>query len=149
MMKCTEVWAGGSCSGNPGPGGWAAIIRKLGNELVIMGKKSHTTNNEMELLATINAMELIELGESAIVYSDSKYVVDGMTKWVNGWINRGWVTATKQPVKNADLWKRLLKLDGVRDIKYMWIKGHTTTEIHYVNNLAKDQSKSFVESKEL
>ena len=124
-MKTVTLYTDGACSGNPGPGGWGAILEYLGHEKELSGGEDNTTNNSMELTAVI--MGLSALKESCIVelYSDSKYVIDGLQKgWAASWQKRGWIKSDKKPALNPDLWERLLELTAKHEMHYHWVKGH-------------------------
>ena len=124
-MKTVEIYTDGACSGNPGPGGWGAILRYKSAERELSGGEARTTNNRMELLGVIRALEALK--ESCIVelWSDSKYVIDGLEKgWAAGWKKRGWVKSDKKPALNVDLWERLLELTGKHEMRYHWVRGH-------------------------
>jgi ribonuclease HI len=124
MMKKVEIYTDGACKGNPGPGGWGAILRMGRHEKEISGGERDTTNNRMELTAAIRALEaLIEPCEIAL-HSDSKYVLDGITKWVHGWQRNGWKNASKQPVRNADLWHELIAAAKPHRVDWIWVRGH-------------------------
>lgn len=128
-MKTVTIYTDGACSGNPGPGGWGAILAYQGRELELSGGAPETTNNRMELMAVIEALG--RLKEPCIVelYSDSKYVVDALEKgWVWGWKRRGWTKADKKPALNVDLWEALLPLVQRHDMRYHWVKGHAQNE---------------------
>ena len=119
-----EIFTDGACSGNPGPGGWGAILRYRGTEREINGGEANTTNNRMEMMAAIQAVEALRRPSRIILYTDSKYLSDGITKWIHGWKRRGWKTAGKKPVKNQDLWQRLDNATAGHDIEWRWVKGH-------------------------
>ena len=121
-----EICCDGSCIGNPGPGGWAAVIQEDdGSPRVLSGGEPHTTNNRMELLAVIRALEALDPETPALVLCDSRYVVNGINVWIQGWKARGWKTAANKPVKNADLWKRLDALRAARPaVRFDWVAGH-------------------------
>jgi len=120
-----EIFTDGACSGNPGPGGWGALLRYDGHEKELSGFEPATTNNRMELMAAIVALEQLKRGVTAIVHTDSRYLHDGITLWLPRWKARGWKTADKKPVKNADLWRRLeTALEGHR-VAWQWVRGHT------------------------
>jgi len=119
-----EVYADGACKGNPGPGGWGALLVEGGRERELFGGEPATTNNRMELTAVIRALEALAPGAPVRLYTDSQYVQKGMTEWIAGWKRRGWRTADKSPVKNDDLWKRLDALAQGRRIEWHWVKGH-------------------------
>ena len=124
-MKTVTIYTDGACSGNPGPGGWGAILRYGTHEKEISGGDPMTTNNKMELLGVISALELLKERCQVELYSDSKYVIDGITKgWARGWKARGWKKADKSPAKNPELWDRLLNLLDQHDVSFHWVKGH-------------------------
>ena len=128
-MKTVTIYTDGACSGNPGPGGWAAILEYNGAEKMISGGDESTTNNRMELTAVIEA--LLALKEPCVVelYSDSKYVIDALEKgWAWGWRKKGWVKSDKKPALNPDLWEMLLGLVSQHELHYHWVKGHETNE---------------------
>jgi len=118
------IYTDGACSGNPGPGGWGAIMRWNGTEKELKGGEPDTTNNRMELMAAIQALEALNRGVTADLYTDSTYVQKGITEWIHGWKKRGWKTAAKKPVKNEDLWRRLDEAISGHDVKWHWVKGH-------------------------
>jgi ribonuclease HI len=125
-VAIVEIYADGACRGNPGPGGWAALLICDGREKEIYGAEPHTTNNRMELTAVINALEALKKkGTSACMYTDSQYVIKGIEEWVGGWKARGWRTADKKPVKNQDLWERLDALAVLHDLEWHWVRGHS------------------------
>ena len=128
MEKKVTIYTDGACSGNPGKGGWAAIIIENEKEKVISGSEPLTTNNRMELSAVINALKEITLTEISI-YTDSKYVKNGIESWIKNWKMNGWMTASKQPVKNKDLWLELDTLVSEKKIEWKWVKGHSNN--HY------------------
>lgn len=138
-MKEVKIWADGSCRGNPGVGGWAALIRRGRNDVTIVGKNSKTTNNQMELNAVIGALEMINDGENVTVYSDSQYVVSGITSWIKGWKKNGWISKTGM-VANRPLWEKLDSLVQKYNVQFQWVRGHSNYEIDYVDGLAKKQS---------
>ena len=124
-MKEVTIYTDGACSGNPGPGGWGAILQYGAHTKEISGGDPHTTNNKMELLGVISALELLREPCCVELYSDSKYVIDGITKgWARGWKARGWKKADKTPAKNPELWDRLLVLLDQHDVRFHWVKGH-------------------------
>jgi ribonuclease HI len=122
-----QIACDGSCLGNPGPGGWAAVIlTENGKEQVLSGGEPNTTNNRMELTAAIRAVEAVPEGTAATLYCDSQYVVKGITEWLPAWVRRGWRTAGRQPVKNADLWQRLAAARARRPaVRFQWVRGHS------------------------
>lgn len=144
-MKRVTIYTDGACSGNPGPGGWGAILEWNGVEKELSGGENPTTNNRMELLAVIAALE--KLNQSCVVelYSDSKYVIDSLTKgWLDSWIKNGWRKADKKPVLNVDLWERLLPLLSKHEVHYHWVKGHAENEKNNrCDQMAVAESKKF------
>ena len=124
-MKQVTIYTDGACSGNPGPGGWAAILQYGARQKEISGGEARTTNNRMELTAVIEALSLLKEPCIVDLWSDSKYVIDGLEKgWAKGWKARGWKKADKKPALNPDLWDRLLALTEVHSLRYHWVKGH-------------------------
>ena len=123
-MKHVEIFTDGACSGNPGPGGWGAILRWNGSEKELSGGDAETTNNRMELMAAISALEALKESVTADLFTDSSYVRDGIGKWMFGWKKNGWKTADKKPVKNAELWQRLDAANKRHKVDWHWIKGH-------------------------
>ena len=124
-MKEVTIYTDGACSGNPGPGGWGAVLCYKGTEKELSGGEAMTTNNRMELTAAVSALKALKEPCRVYLYSDSKYLVDSLMKgWVIAWKKRGWVKADKKPALNADLWQELLRLDKVHEITYHWVKGH-------------------------
>ena len=118
----------GACSGNPGPGGWGAILSYGEHEKELSGGESHTTNNRMELMGAIAALEALKKPSTVELHTDSKYVHDGISKWIHGWKRNGWKTADKKPVKNMDLWQRLDKAVQQHEVHWRWVKGHAGHE---------------------
>lgn len=128
-MKHIEIYTDGACSGNPGPGGWGAVLRYNGAEKEISGGESMTTNNRMELMAVISALSILKEPCEVELYSDSKYVIDALSKgWAVSWRARGWKKADKKPALNIDLWERLLVLCERNEMHYHWVKGHAENE---------------------
>lgn len=123
-LKHIELFTDGACLGNPGPGGWAALLRYNGTEKQISGAEAHTTNNRMELQAVIEGLRTLKQPCSVKVTSDSQYVLKGLQEWMKGWKARGWKTADKKPVKNQDLWMMLDEEMQKHSITYVWVKGH-------------------------
>jgi ribonuclease HI len=123
-VKQVEIFTDGACSGNPGPGGWGAILRYGETERELSGGEDHTTNNRMELMAAISALEALKTPCKVILNTDSSYLKDGITKWIKNWKRNGWRTASKDPVKNAELWQRLEAALGRHEIHWKWVKGH-------------------------
>jgi ribonuclease HI len=118
------IYADGACKGNPGPGGWGALLTWNGHERELFGGEPATTNNRMELLAVIRALEALSRSTQVAVYTDSQYVHKGITEWLAAWKRRGWLTADKKPVKNADLWKQLEAQAARHQVRWHWVKGH-------------------------
>ncbi len=134
-----KIYTDGSCLGNPGKGGWAAIIIKDGKRTHIKGSKKNATNNQMELLATIKALNKISKGNKIQIFTDSKYVKSGITEWIHNWKKNGWKTSNKQPVKNKELWTELDILTSKFEIKWSWVKAHSTDQLNNdVDLLAKE-----------
>ena len=128
-MKQIEIYTDGACSGNPGPGGWGAVLRYNGREKEISGGEAQTTNNRMELTAVIAALECLKEPCTVELYSDSKYVIDALSKgWAMSWRKKGWIKSDKKPALNVDLWERLLKLTEAHEMRYHWVKGHADNE---------------------
>ena len=123
-MSTVEIFTDGACSGNPGPGGWGAILRFGDVERELCGGEPETTNNRMELMAAIQALEALKRPVEVDLYTDSIYVRDGITKWIHNWKSNGWKNASKKAVKNADLWQRLDAALGAHQIRWHWVKGH-------------------------
>ncbi|OOZ16373.1 ribonuclease HI [Solemya velum gill symbiont] len=124
MKTDVEIFTDGACKGNPGPGGWGALLRYGSEEKELYGGEAETTNNRMELTAVIRALEVLKRKVSVAVTTDSVYVRDGITKWIHNWKRNGWKTAQKKAVKNADLWKELDELAQQYEIEWHWVKGH-------------------------
>ena len=119
-----EIYSDGACRGNPGPGGWGAVLRFNGTEKELFGGEAATTNNKMELTAVIRALEALTRPSKVHVYTDSQYVQKGIKEWIHGWKRNGWKTAAKEPVKNKELWIELDALRGKHEIEWHWVKGH-------------------------
>ncbi|MDP2825328.1 MAG: ribonuclease HI [Sulfuritalea sp.] len=119
-----EIFTDGACSGNPGPGGWGAILRRGATEKELFGGELLTTNNRMEMMAVIEALRALKGPVQARVHTDSQYVQKGISEWIHGWKRRGWKTANKEPVKNEDLWRELDRLAAQHKIEWIWVKGH-------------------------
>ena len=120
-----EIYTDGACRGNPGPGGWGASLRFNGKQKDLYGGEAETTNNRMELMAVIQALESLTRTCPVKIYTDSKYVLEGMTKWLPNWKKKGWKTSSKKPVKNAELWQRLDAAVQANDVSWQWVKGHS------------------------
>ena len=119
-----EIFTDGACSGNPGPGGWGAILRAGGHERELSGGETATTNNRMEMTAVIAGLAALKVPSAVTLYTDSRYVMDGATKWIKNWKRNGWKTADKKPVKNDDLWRRLEAEAERHDVAWKWVRGH-------------------------
>ena len=144
-MKTVTIYTDGACSGNPGPGGWGAILEWNGIEKEISGGASDTTNNRMELTGVIEALSLLKEPCVVELYSDSKYVIDALSKgWVYGWQKKGWVKSDKKPAQNVDLWERLLPLIARHEVRYHWVKGHVSNaKNNRCDELAVAESRKF------
>ena len=125
MSQTVEVYTDGACRGNPGPGGWGVLLRYGNTEKELYGGEADTTNNRMELMAAIHALENLKRESKVILTTDSQYVRKGITEWIANWKKRGWKTASKQPVKNKDLWQRLDKAATQHQVEWHWVRGHT------------------------
>ena len=123
-----KIWTDGACSGNPGPGGWGALLVAGKRRKEIYGGDRDTTNNRMELMAAIEALNALKSASAVTLHTDSTYVKDGLTKWIHGWKKNGWKTAAKKPVKNKDLWQALDDACARHDINWVWVKGHAGDE---------------------
>jgi ribonuclease HI len=123
-MKRVEIFTDGACKGNPGPGGWGALLRMGKHEKELSGSDPATTNNRMEMTAVIRALQALAEPCEVILHSDSRYVIDGITKWVHGWQKKGWITSGKKPVLNEDLWRELIAATARHKITWEWVKGH-------------------------
>ena len=143
MMTQVEVFTDGACSGNPGPGGWGAILRYGDTEKELSGGETETTNNRMEMMAAISALEALKRPVTVDIHTDSTYVRDGITKWIHGWKKRDWRTTDKKPVKNVDLWQRLEAAAAKHDVAWHWVKGHAG---HPENERADELAREAVPS---
>lgn len=123
-MSKVEIFTDGACKGNPGPGGWGAILRAGGHEKELSGGEAGTTNNRMELMAAIQALKALTRPCEVVLHTDSTYVRDGITKWVHGWQRNGWRTADRKPVKNAELWQALVEAAAPHAVEWRWVRGH-------------------------
>lgn len=132
-MTMVTLYTDGGCRGNPGPGGWGAVLIYGDHEKTLKGSESDTTNNRMELLAAIEGLDALNRAVPVNLYTDSKYVQQGITQWIHNWKKNGWKTAGKKPVKNQDLWQRLDKLMAKHDVTWHWVKGHAG---HKYNEMA-------------
>ena len=139
-----EIFTDGACSGNPGPGGWGAILRSGLRERELAGGEAATTNNRMELMAAISALEALKRPAKVTLYTDSIYLKDGITRWLAQWKKRGWKTADKKPVKNVDLWQRLEAVASPHQIDWQWVKGHDGhAENERADQLAREGMKPY------
>jgi len=142
-----DAYTDGACSGNPGPGGWGAILRYGEQEREISGGEPHTTNNRMELMAAIRALEALKRPCRVRVHTDSRYLRDGITGWIHNWKRNGWKTAARKPVKNADLWQRLDAALGKHQIEWHWVRGHAGhPENERADALARQAIKGLLKS---
>lgn len=138
-MKKVELFTDGACSGNPGPGGWGALLRYNGHEKELGGGENDTTNNRMEMMAVIQGLATLKTPCTVTLYTDSKYVMDGVTKYLEGWKRQNWKTSTKKEVKNRDLWERIDTEIQRHKIKWVWVKGHDGhVENERVDQIARD-----------
>lgn len=144
-MKTVTIYTDGACSGNPGPGGWGAVLLYGCHRRELSGGEPNTTNNRMELTAVISALELLKEPCEVELWSDSKYVIDGLQKgWAKGWKARGWIKSDKKPALNPDLWERLLALTETHTLRYHWVKGHAdTAENNRCDELAVAESRKY------
>ena len=141
-MKRVEIFTDGACKGNPGPGGWGAILRMGEHEKELSGGEPDTTNNRMEMTAVIEALNALRQPCEIVLHTDSTYVIDGITKWIHGWQKRGWKTAGKKPVLNQDLWLALLDAARPHAISWHWVKGHSGhPENERADRLASDEAE--------
>ena len=143
-----EIYTDGACSGNPGPGGWGALLRYGAVEKELSGAEPLTTNNRMELMGAISALEALKRPARITLHTDSTYVRDGIMKWLKGWKAKGWMTADKKPVKNQDLWQRLEAATHIHEIEWLWVKGHSGhPENDRVDQLARDAIQAMREAR--
>lgn len=143
MSNTVDIWTDGACSGNPGPGGWGAILHYAGVEKELSGAEAATTNNRMELMAAIQALNALKRASKVRLHTDSKYVMDGVTKWIHGWKKNGWKTADKKPVKNDDLWRLLDEANARHEVTWKWVKGHSDNEM---NNRADELARGAIQT---
>ncbi|SON53705.1 Ribonuclease HI [Hartmannibacter diazotrophicus] len=151
MRGVILVHTDGSCAGNPGPGGWAAELEwydkdenPTGRKITLSGRAERTTSNRMEMTAAIEALKAIPEGSRVEIVSDSQILINGMKEWVQGWIGRGWLKSNNKPVENVDLWKQLVALAELRDVRWFWIKGHDGDEANErVDRLAHEEAQRF------
>lgn len=138
-MKKVEIFTDGACKGNPGPGGWGVLLRMGRHEKEMSGSEPDTTNNRMEMTAVIKALEALIEPCEVVVHTDSRYVIDGMTKWIAGWKRNGWINSSKKPVRNADLWHELIEAARRHKVDWQWVRGHNGhVENERVDRLASD-----------
>lgn len=143
-MKTVEIHTDGACLGNPGPGGWAVLLRCNGSEKELSGGETHTTNNRMELMAAIVALETLKEPCAAVLHSDSRYVLQGISEWLPNWKRKGWKTTTGGAVKNQDLWQRLDAAAVPHRMQWRWVKGHSGhSDNERVDGLARIQAERF------
>lgn len=139
-----QAFTDGACLGNPGPGGWAALLRAKGRERLLAGGEADTTNNRMELMAAIGALEALTRPCAVLLTTDSRYVMQGIEQWLPKWRENGWRTADRQPVKNQDLWERLSAATGHHRVRWQWVKGHNGhAENECVDQAARAQAEQF------
>ncbi|MEL7687715.1 ribonuclease HI [Citromicrobium bathyomarinum] len=142
-MSDVQIFTDGACKGNPGPGGWGVLLRRGDTEKELSGAEGNTTNNRMEMTAAIEGLSALKRTCAVDLYTDSKYLIDGITKWLPGWQKRGWKTASKKPVKNEDLWRRLADLNARHRVTWHWVKGHSGhAENERADQLASDAADS-------
>lgn len=146
IMKHVDIYTDGACKGNPGPGGWGAVIVYGAAEKELSGGEKKTTNNRMELTAAVSALSALKEPCEVTLYSDSKYLVDAMTRgWAVSWRSRGWIKSDKKPALNPDLWQKLLELTEMHSIKFVWVKGHAGHRYNErCDSLAVAQAESFI-----
>ncbi|MGD0639806.1 MAG: ribonuclease HI [Roseiarcus sp.] len=148
MTDRVSIWTDGACSGNPGPGGWGAILRYGGREKELCGGEAATTNNRMELMAAIAALEALSRPCRVALHTDSQYVRGGVTGWIHNWKRNGWRTSDKKPVKNEDLWRRLDEAATRHEIDWRWVKGHAGDEMNErADALARKGMSSYLPAK--
>jgi ribonuclease HI len=142
-VKHVEIFTDGACKGNPGPGGWGAILRMGEHEKELSGGDPATTNNRMELMGAIQALQALKQPCRVTLHTDSKYVIDGITKWIFGWQRNGWKNAAKKPVANADLWQELIAAARAHQLEWVWVKGHDGhPENERADRLASDAAEA-------
>ena len=145
MNDTVEIFTDGACKGNPGPGGWGALLRCKGVEKTISGGARRTTNNKMEMLAAIQALEQLKKPSTVIITTDSQYLMNGITQWIHNWKKNGWKTANKKPVKNMDLWLRLDELMSQHKVEWQWVRGHVGhPENEEADRLARKAIKQYL-----
>jgi ribonuclease HI len=145
LSEAVEIFTDGACKGNPGPGGWAALLRWKGRERSLSGGHPDTTNNRMEMTAAIEALESLKWPCAVRLSTDSQYLMNGITKWIKNWKRRGWMTSQNTPVKNEDLWRRLDDAMSRHQVEWKWVKGHNNHEENeLMDRLAKKAMKNFI-----
>ena len=146
QTSTVAIFTDGACRGNPGPGGWAALLRHKEEEKMISGAVEESTNNRMELTAAIEGLEQLKRPMVVVLTTDSQYVKDGITKWIEGWKTKGWITSQRKPVKNVDLWKRLDQVVAIHTVEWKWVKGHSghreNEMVDQAANIAIDEMQS-------
>ena len=141
-MKQVDIFTDGACKGNPGPGGWGVLLRMGAHEKELSGGEPDTTNNRMEMTAVLRGLAALIEPCAVTIHTDSRYVIDGMTKWIHGWQKRGWINASKKPVRNADLWHDLIEATAAHELTWQWVKGHSGhPENERVDRLASDAAE--------
>jgi len=140
LSDVTEIFTDGACRGNPGPGGWGALMRYQGKEKSLYGAEQHTTNNRMELMAAIKSLQALKGPCRVSLTTDSQYVRKGITEWITNWKKRGWKTAAKKPVKNDDLWRELDAACAVHEIEWHWVRGHTGHRENEIADMLANQA---------
>ena len=147
-MKKVDLFTDGACKGNPGPGGWAALLRMGRHEKELVGAEADTTNNRMEMTAVIRGFAALVEPCEVTVHTDSRYVIDGMTKWIHGWKKRGWINASKKPVRNEDLWHDLIEVTAKHKVHWEWVRGHSGhPENERVDQLASDAASNVLRNR--
>ncbi len=142
-MKTVDIFTDGACKGNPGKGGWGVLLRHGEHEKELSGSDPQTTNNRMEMTAVLRALEALRGPSVVRLHTDSRYVIDGLTKWLPGWVRKGWKTASNAPVKNEDLWRALIAAAHPHTITWIWVKGHDGhAENERVDRLASDAARA-------
>jgi ribonuclease HI len=150
MNDVVEIFTDGACSGNPGPGGWAALIRNHGDERILSGGAHGTTNNRMEIMAAIVALESLNGRRKVRLVTDSQYLQLGITEWIKNWKKRGWLTSSRKPVKNLDLWQRLDNAAARHEIEWEWVRGHNLhVENEWVDEAARKAMKKFMSGRSI
>lgn len=148
--KTVEIWTDGACKGNPGVGGWGALMQWGEHTRELFGGEAHTTNNRMEIMAVIQALSVLKRSSKVIIHTDSQYVKNAMTAWLTSWKQNGWRTSSRKPVKNSDLWQQLDSLVSKHDVSWRWVRGHTgdpgNERADFLANKGVDQTRTQCES---